>query len=190
MKDFGYARATDVASTVTVLSRGGATVIAGGTELLNWFRLGISDDDSVIDIGDISELRAISRHGDELFIGALATLNDVESHPAVNTGAAALASACRQAASAQVRNRATMGEMYCSAVAVRTSGPSNHCRGAATSVVRVAGVPRWRDITKGRPSSGGPRTASRCSRRTRRWRWPHWTLGSRSPVRQEAARSR
>ncbi len=109
MKDFGYARATDVASTVTALSRGGATVIAGGTELLNWFRLGISDDDGVIDIGDISELRGISRHGEELFIGALATLNDVESHPAVNAGAAALASACRQAASAQLRNRATMG---------------------------------------------------------------------------------
>jgi len=109
MKDFGYARSIDVASTVTALSRGGAAVIAGGTELLNWFRLGISDDDSVIDIGDIGELRGISQYGDELFIGALATLNDVESHPAVNSGAAALASACRQAASAQLRNRATLG---------------------------------------------------------------------------------
>lgn len=109
MKDFGYARATDVASTVAALGDGSATVIAGGTELLNWLRLGICDAVNVVDIGDVSGLRDIAVHGDELVIGALATLNDVEAHPAVNSGAAALASACRQAASAQVRHRATMG---------------------------------------------------------------------------------
>lgn len=109
MKDFGYARATDIASATATLSRGDATVIAGGTELLNWFRLGISDDDHVLDIGDLEELRSITSDGDHVIIGALATLNDVAAHPAVNSGAGALASACRQAASAQLRNRATMG---------------------------------------------------------------------------------
>ncbi len=59
MKDFGYARATDVASTVAALTRGSATVIAGGTELLNWFRLGISDADDVVDIGDVER---VARH--------------------------------------------------------------------------------------------------------------------------------
>lgn len=109
MKDFGYAHATDIGSVVATLTRGGSTVIAGGTELLNWFRLGISDDDNVIDIGGVDELRGITQRGDELRIGALATLNDLTAHPAVNSGAAALASACRQAASAQIRNRATIG---------------------------------------------------------------------------------
>lgn len=109
MKAFGYTRAADVASAVATLERGDATVIAGGTELLNWFRLGISDDANLIDIGDVTELRGITQQGGELLIGALATLNDVAGHPLVNSGAAALASACRQAASAQLRNRATMG---------------------------------------------------------------------------------
>ena len=109
MKDFGYARASDVASVVATLDGGDATVIAGGTELLNWFRLGISHDDRVVDIGGLQELRGITQQGDELVIGALATLNDVAEHPRVNSGAGALASACRQAASAQLRNRATMG---------------------------------------------------------------------------------
>ncbi|MDZ7884632.1 MAG: FAD binding domain-containing protein [Mycobacterium sp.] len=109
MKDFGYARATNISSAVATLNHSAATVIAGGTELLNWFRLGISDDDHVVDIGDVDELRGITADRDELFIGALATLNDVAVHPAVNSGAGALASACRQAASAQLRNRATMG---------------------------------------------------------------------------------
>ena len=109
MKDFGYARATDIGAVVATLSRGGSTVIAGGTELLNWFRLGISDDDDVVDIDGVDELRGVTQRGDELVIGALATLNDLAAHPAVNNGAAALASACRQAASAQIRNRATIG---------------------------------------------------------------------------------
>ncbi len=109
MRDFGYRRANDVASAVATLNRSGVTVIAGGTELLNWFRLGIAADDRVVDIGDVDELRGITSDGDELVIGALATLNDVAEHPVVNASAAALASACRQAASAQLRNRATMG---------------------------------------------------------------------------------
>ena len=108
MRDFAYARATDVASTLSALDDG-AAIIAGGTELLNWFRLGIADDDRVIDIHDLSELYGISRQGDELRIGALATLNEVGEHSLVNDGAAALGSACRQAASAQLRNRATLG---------------------------------------------------------------------------------
>nr|WP_234901240.1 FAD binding domain-containing protein [Mycolicibacterium fluoranthenivorans] len=109
VRDFGYARATDVAATVATLDHGNATVIAGGTELLNWLRLGISEDDNVLDIGAVDELHGITRRGDELFIGALTTLNDLAAHPAVDNGAAALASACRQAASAQIRNRATLG---------------------------------------------------------------------------------
>jgi xanthine dehydrogenase YagS FAD-binding subunit len=84
-------------------------VIAGGTELLNWFRLGIAAADRVVDIGGLDELRGIARDGDELRIGALATLNEIGEHPLVTRLAGALASACLQAASAQVRNRATIG---------------------------------------------------------------------------------
>ncbi len=109
MKDFGYASVTDIESAVATLGRDGATVIAGGTELLNWFRLGISDHDNVVDIHGVAALRGIAEYGDHLVIGALATLNDVAQHPAVNRGAAVLASACRQSASAQIRNRATIG---------------------------------------------------------------------------------
>ena len=84
-------------------------MIAGGTELLNWFRLGIAAADRVVDIGGLDELRGIASDGDELRIGALATLNEIGEHPLVTQAAGALASACLQAASAQIRNRATIG---------------------------------------------------------------------------------
>ena len=109
MRDFAYARAGTAESAVGTLGDAGTSVIAGGTELLNWFRLGIAAADRVVDIGGLDELRGIDRDGDDLRIGALATLNEIGEHPLVTEMAGALASACLQAASAQVRNRATIG---------------------------------------------------------------------------------
>jgi xanthine dehydrogenase YagS FAD-binding subunit len=109
MRDFAYARAATAASVTGILADPGTSVIAGGTELLNWFRLGIAATDRVVDIGGLDELRGIGRDGDELRIGALATLTEIGEHPLVTRLAGALASACLQAASAQVRNRATIG---------------------------------------------------------------------------------
>jgi xanthine dehydrogenase YagS FAD-binding subunit len=109
MRDFGYARAGTAASAAGALADPGTSAIAGGTELLNWFRLGIAAADRVVDIGGLDELRGIAADGGELRIGALATLNEVGQHPLVTRLAGALASACLQAASAQVRNRATIG---------------------------------------------------------------------------------
>jgi xanthine dehydrogenase YagS FAD-binding subunit len=109
MRDFAYARAGTPESAVGTLADARTSVIAGGTELLNWFRLGIAAADRVVDIGDLDELRGIAQDGGELRIGALATLNEIGEHPLVIRAAGALASACLQAASAQVRNRATIG---------------------------------------------------------------------------------
>jgi xanthine dehydrogenase YagS FAD-binding subunit len=83
--------------------------IAGGTELLNWFRLGITAPSQVIDISRLEGLRTIEHLGDRLTIGALATLNMIGEHTLVRDYAAVLADACLKAASAQIRNRATIG---------------------------------------------------------------------------------
>jgi xanthine dehydrogenase YagS FAD-binding subunit len=109
VRDFAYARAGTAESAAGALADPRTSVIAGGTELLNWFRLGIADADRVVDIGGLGALRGIAVDGDELRIGALATLNEIGEHPLVIRTAGALASACLQAASAQIRNRATIG---------------------------------------------------------------------------------
>jgi len=109
MIDFAYARADSPATAVAALRDDHATVLAGGTELLNWVRLGIAAPERVVDIGGLDELRGITRDGDTLRIGALTTLNEIGEHPLAVAHAGALASACLQAASAQIRNRATLG---------------------------------------------------------------------------------
>lgn len=108
MRDFAWARADSVDTAVAALADPGTTVLAGGTELLNWLRLGIADPARVVDIGGLG-LDSITREGDELVLGARATLNEVGGNPSVTEHAGALASACLQAASAQLRNRATLG---------------------------------------------------------------------------------
>ena len=109
MIDFAYARAGSPSAAVAALADDHAAVLAGGTELLNWARLGIAAPERVVDIGGLDELRGISLDGDTLRIGALSTLNEIGEHPLVVAHAFALASACLQAASAQIRNRATLG---------------------------------------------------------------------------------
>jgi xanthine dehydrogenase YagS FAD-binding subunit len=54
-------------------------------------------------------MSTIEQKDDKLWIGALATLNDVGANPLVERHAGVLRDACHSAASAQIRNRATLG---------------------------------------------------------------------------------
>ena len=108
MRNFEYAVA---ARPQDAFKADGADImnIAGGTELLNWLRLGIAAPSTLIDIGRIEGLDRIERQGDRLVIGALANLNQIGEHTLVREHATALGQAALAAASAQVRNRATIG---------------------------------------------------------------------------------
>lgn len=108
MRNFAYNRAGTPEAAVAAAADG-ATVLAGGTELLNWLRLGIADAARVVDIGHLEALHGITREGDEARIGALATLNAIGEDDMIQRSAPAAAQACLQAASAQIRNRATLG---------------------------------------------------------------------------------
>lgn len=108
MRNFTYAAATGIDDTFAA-DDADTMLIAGGTELLNWFRLGIASPGHVIDIGRLEGLNGIVLHDDRLSVGALATLNEVGEHPLVKDHASALGEACLKAASAQIRNRATIG---------------------------------------------------------------------------------
>jgi xanthine dehydrogenase YagS FAD-binding subunit len=110
MQGFGYARATALEPALATLAESDATILAGGTELLNWLRLGVAAPERVLDITGIAELAAITplpQGG--LRIGALAKLNDVGEHAAVLRDYPVLSQAILKAASAQLRNLATIG---------------------------------------------------------------------------------
>jgi xanthine dehydrogenase YagS FAD-binding subunit len=108
VRDFGYARAARLGEAIAGAADG-AVPLAGGTELLNWLRLGIVDAENVVDIGRLDALRGIDTDGAEIRIGALCTLNEVGASAVVQRAAPVLAEACLKAASAQLRNLATLG---------------------------------------------------------------------------------
>jgi xanthine dehydrogenase YagS FAD-binding subunit len=108
MRDFAYISAASVEEAVASAA-GGAAFIAGGTELLNWMRLGIADPGAVVDIGRLSGLRDIALDSGVVCIGALSTLNDIGSSDVVRRAMPVLSQACLAAASAQLRNLASIG---------------------------------------------------------------------------------
>jgi len=110
MQPFTYARAASVPEAVAAGAEGGTAFLAGGTELLNWMRLGTQDPTRVLDIGRLPGLARIEAlPGGALHVGALCRLNDVAQHEAVARDYPVLSQAILKAASAQLRNLATIG---------------------------------------------------------------------------------
>lgn len=110
MQPFAYARAVSVSEAVAAGAGAGTAYLAGGTELLNWMRLGIQAPARVLDIARLPGLDGVEALPDGgLRIGALTRLNDAAGHPAVVRDYPVLSQAIHKAASAQLRNLATIG---------------------------------------------------------------------------------
>lgn len=109
MRDFSLARAASRADALSLARADGAAFLAGGTELLNWMRIGIHAPERVVDLARVGGMDAIEGIDGGVRIGALAKLNDVAQHPLVAQSCPVLSQAILKAASAQIRNLATIG---------------------------------------------------------------------------------
>ncbi|MBV9705358.1 MAG: FAD binding domain-containing protein, partial [Methylobacteriaceae bacterium] len=77
MHPFAYTRAATIAEALAVGAQAAAAYLAGGTELLNWMRLGIAVPQHVVDISRLADLDRVEPLPDGgLRIGALTRLND------------------------------------------------------------------------------------------------------------------
>lgn len=109
MQTFSYARASTLADAITAAAQADTTVIAGGTELLNWMKDGIVLPQRIVDLNALSGLDQIVVDGNGLKLGALARMSDVAEHDAVKRDYPAISQALFKSASAQIRNMASMG---------------------------------------------------------------------------------
>jgi aerobic carbon-monoxide dehydrogenase medium subunit len=109
---FDYARPASLDEALTLLARsaGSAKVLAGGQSLLPLMRLRLASPAKLIDIGRITELRAIrDLGGGATAIGALATYREVLDSVLATRNHPILASAIPGIGDVQVRNRGTLG---------------------------------------------------------------------------------
>jgi len=87
-----------------------AKPVAGGTALLTIIKQGLLLPKSLVNLKKIRDGAAISFDPNRgLRIGALATINEIETSPAVRSHYPALAEACHVVANIRIRNMATIG---------------------------------------------------------------------------------
>lgn len=95
---------------------GEVTILAGGTDLMPQANAGrVKFKRTLMNIRRIPELRGIAREGDEIRIGALATISEIMAHPLVREHLPLLATTGDHFASNQIRNAGTIGGNVCNA---------------------------------------------------------------------------
>lgn len=87
-----------------------ARPLAGGTAMVVMLKQGLLRPDRLLNLRRIAGLAGIAGEAtDELRIGAMTSIRDIESHPALRSAHYALADACHQVANVRIRNLATIG---------------------------------------------------------------------------------
>lgn len=119
MRAFEYTRAIDLGGTIESLNAAPeATLLAGGTTVLDLMKLNVMMPSALIDITSLAAadpgLAAIGASEDGgVRIGALALMSDTAEHPLVRERYPIVAEALLKGASAQLRNMATIGGNLC-----------------------------------------------------------------------------
>ncbi|ESX13855.1 hypothetical protein X768_02930 [Mesorhizobium sp. LSJC265A00] len=109
MRDFSYVRADSIDAARQAAALPGAMLLAGGTTLVDLAKCGVAEPDSLVDITHLKGLDAIKVDADSAMIGALAKMSLVADNAEIKTRFPAVSEALWQAASAQLRNMATIG---------------------------------------------------------------------------------
>src|SRR5262245_58179362 len=111
MNRFELAKATTLAEARSLRAeKNGSILKAGGIDVLDHLKEHLVEPPRVVDIKTIPGMKDIVVEADgSLRIGPLATLAQLAAHPGVQKSHKALAEACGEAASPQIRNVATIG---------------------------------------------------------------------------------
>jgi xanthine dehydrogenase YagS FAD-binding subunit len=109
MLDFSYSRAASLADASQQAAAEGGRILAGGTTLLDLAKCGVETPQTVIDILSLQGLDTISVDASGARIGALAKMSAVADDAGLSALCPALSQSLALAASAQLRNMATIG---------------------------------------------------------------------------------
>jgi xanthine dehydrogenase YagS FAD-binding subunit len=116
MRPFTFERAADLAQACHMASGTGqgqidspTQFLAGGTTLIDLMKLDVLRPKTVIDLGALTPREPISVGPDGLTLSAFARMSKVAAHPAVLSHYPVIAQSLQLAASAQLRNMATLG---------------------------------------------------------------------------------
>ena len=115
MQPFEYVSPANTKQAASLLAAtwGQTEILAGGTDLLALMKEDVVTPKRVINIKEIVDLRGVTANAQGLRIGALTRLGELADDASVRGRYPALAEAVHEAASPQIRNRATLGGNLC-----------------------------------------------------------------------------
>lgn len=145
MKEFAYARPSNVGEAVALLDEYGddARLLAGGTDLVIGFREGWIRPKLVIDLKRVEELRPSIEESDGVIsISASTVMADITAHPAIQEHFPALVEAAQVVGSVQIRNRATLAGNICNGSPAADCAPPLLVYGAVAVIVGPGGEHR------------------------------------------------
>jgi carbon-monoxide dehydrogenase medium subunit len=145
MHAFAYERPATLAEAIELLAthRSGASLLAGGTDLIIGLRDGSSKPALVIDVKRIPELCAgIRDDGDRVTLGATTVMTQLAGSELIRTRYQALAEAAAVVGSVQIRNRATIAGNICNGSPAADTFPSLLVFGAVVVAAGPDGLRR------------------------------------------------
>ena len=113
MQAFEYARPATVEQAVRLLAAAGSIALAGGSDLLALMKDGVEAPRRVVALCGIGALRSLRLDESGLRIGALVTLDELDSHPEVRRQFPVVAAAAGHVAGPQIRNVGTVAGNLC-----------------------------------------------------------------------------
>lgn len=114
LKDFTYHKPQTLKEACRILEKcNNGTPIAGGTDMLVELKKGLRQNEDVVSLKEIKELKTINENGNELIIGACATHNEVLKSSLINKIFPALSEAASKIGTDQIRNTGTIGGNLC-----------------------------------------------------------------------------
>ncbi len=115
LRNFKHISASSLTEATAILSKGKASAIAGGTDLLGVLKdkIHAESPELVVDLKTIPNLSYVKTGKNGLRIGALTTLTDISKNETIRKNYALLAEAARSVASPEIRNMGTLGGNIC-----------------------------------------------------------------------------
>jgi xanthine dehydrogenase YagS FAD-binding subunit len=113
LNSFNYLIAEEFDAALDEYSGGKATLKASGIDLLDLIKEGIETPETVLSIDGLNDFRFIRKDDEGLHIGCLTTLADIARNDLLKSKYPVLYHAAAEAATPQIRERATVGGNIC-----------------------------------------------------------------------------
>jgi CO/xanthine dehydrogenase FAD-binding subunit len=124
MNDFDFVQPESCSDLAVLLQNGDSTILAGGTDLIPRMRRSQFSPDRLVDISHLSDLRSISKTGNQIKIGSLATHADLINSALIQEHATLLVQAAKTIGCQQTRQRGTLGGNLANASPAADTAPA------------------------------------------------------------------